>query len=76
MHVLNRCPIFIVINMRHEEAQSVYKPIGNHFRIFGCLAFAHVLYQKHQKLYDKSVKCIFLNASDSSKSYKLHDPNT
>lgn len=62
--------------MRHKEARSVYKSTSNHFMIFGCLAFAYVPYQKHQKLYDKSVKCIFPNASDSSKSYMLHDPNT
>lgn len=63
-------------NTRHKEARTVYKSTGNHFSIFGCLAFAYVPYQKHLKLYDKSVKCILLSASDSSKSYKLQDPNT
>jgi len=62
--------------MRHKKARSVYKSTSNYFRIFGCLAFAYVPYQKHQKLYDKTVKYILLSVSDFSKSYMLHDQNT
>jgi len=35
-----------------------------YFKIFGCLAHAHVPNQKRIKLDDKSKTCIFLGVSD------------
>lgn len=76
IHVLNRSPTFAVQNMTPEEAWSGRRPAVDHFRIFGCIAYAHTPDEKRKKLDDKSEKCIFLGVSDSSKAYKLFNPLT
>ncbi|XP_015158466.1 uncharacterized protein [Solanum tuberosum] len=62
--------------MTPEEAWSGQRPAVDHFRIFGCIAYAHIPDQKRKKLDDKGEKCIFLGVSDQSKAYKLYNPNT
>ena len=42
IHVLNRCPTFFVQNMTLEEAWSGRKPAIDYFKIFDCIAYAHV----------------------------------
>ena len=76
IHILNRSPTLAVQNMTPEEAWSGRKPVVDHFRIFGCVAYAHIPDQKRKKLDDKGEKCIFLGVSDQSKAYKLYNPNT
>ncbi|GKV36989.1 hypothetical protein SLEP1_g45065 [Rubroshorea leprosula] len=63
-------------NMTLEEAWSGRKPTVDYFRIFGCIAYAHVPNQKRSKLDDKEEKCIFLGVSDQSKAYRLYNPIT
>jgi len=57
-----------------EEAWSKHKSFVDHFKIFGCIAYGHIPYQKRKKLDDKGEKCIFLGVNDYSKSYKLYNP--
>jgi len=76
IHILNRSLTLAIQNMTPEEAWSGQRPTVDHFRIFGCIAYAHVPDQKRKKLDDKGVKCIFLGISDQSKAYKLYDPMT
>lgn len=52
------------------------KPNVGYFRIFGCLAYAHVSGSQHIKLDSKSVKCVMLGVSEESKAYRLYNPNT
>ncbi|KAL4366630.1 hypothetical protein GQ457_05G026360 [Hibiscus cannabinus] len=76
IHVLNRSPTFVVQNMTSEEDWSGRRPNVDHFRIFGCIAYAHVPDAKRKKLDDKGEKCVFLGVSETSKSYKLFNPLT
>lgn len=76
IYILNRSPTFSVQNMTPEEAWSRQKPSVDYFRIFGCVAYAHVPDQKRIKLDDKGEKCIFLGVSNQSKAYKLYNPIT
>ncbi|KAL6334162.1 hypothetical protein AAG906_006731 [Vitis piasezkii] len=62
--------------MTPEEAWSGRKPTVDHFRIFGCIAYAHIPNEKMRKLENKGEKCIFLGVSDKSKAYKLYNPST
>ena len=62
--------------MTPEEAWSGRKPAVNHFKIFGCIAYAHIPDQKRKKLDDKAEKCVFFGVSDASKAYKLFNPFT
>lgn len=76
IHVLNRTPTFYVQNMTPEEAWSGRQPVVDHFKIFGCIAYAHVLDEKRKKLSHKGEKCVFLGVSEVSKAYKLFNPLT
>ena len=62
--------------MTPEKAWSGRKPIVDHFKIFGSIAYAHVPDEKRKKLDDKGEKCVFLGVSDASKAYKLFNPLT
>jgi hypothetical protein len=48
----------------------------SHFRIFGCVAFAHVPTEMRRKLDDRSERCIFVGYIEESRAYKLHNPIT
>lgn len=63
-------------NITPEEAWRGKLPVVGHFRIFECIAYAHIPDQKRKKLDDKEQKCIFLGVGDQSKSFKLYNPNT
>ena len=76
IHILNRSPTFVVQNMTPKEAWNGRKPSVEHFRIFGCIAYAHVPDEKRKKLDDKKEKCLFLGVSKTSKTYKLFNPLT
>ncbi|GKV36625.1 hypothetical protein SLEP1_g44733 [Rubroshorea leprosula] len=76
IHILNRSPTFAIQNMTLEEAWSGRKPGVDHFKIFGCIAYAHILDEKRKKLDDKGEKSIFLGVSNNSKAYKRYNPNT
>jgi len=62
--------------MTPEEAWSGRKPGMDNFKIFGCIAYAHIPNEKRRKLDDKSEKCIFLGVSETSKAFKLLNPLT
>ncbi|RDX82228.1 hypothetical protein CR513_37009, partial [Mucuna pruriens] len=58
-----------------QEAWSEVKPKVNHLRVFGSIAYAHVLNQGRSKLDDRSVKHVFIGYDANSKDYKLYNPN-
>ncbi|XP_022998981.1 uncharacterized protein LOC111493510 [Cucurbita maxima] len=62
--------------MTPQEAWSGRKTVVDHFRIFGCIEYAHIPDEKRKKLEDKSLKCVFLGVSEISKPYKLYDSLT
>ena len=62
--------------MTPEKAWSGRNSTVDHFRIFGCIAFAHVPDEKRKKLDDKGEKCVFLGIIEESKAYKFINPIT
>ncbi|KAK2425636.1 hypothetical protein QL285_024397 [Trifolium repens] len=74
VHILNRCPTFAVKYITLEEAWSRSKPSVSHFKVFGCIALAHVPDSLRKKLDDKSMVCVHLGISEESKACKLYDP--
>ena len=48
----------------------------SHFKVFGCIAYAHVPKETRSKLDDKSEKCIFVGYDEQSKAYRLFNPIT
>lgn len=64
--------LLLLLKLRHQKKLGLginYVPVDN-FKIFGCLVYAHILDEKRQKLDDKGVKCIFLEASEESNYLK------
>ena len=49
------------------------KPDVSNFRVFGCIAYAHVADSVRQKLDSKAIKVRFLGDSARSKGYRLFD---
>lgn len=76
IHVLNRSLTFAVQNMTLEQAWSGRRSAVDHFKIFGCITYAHVPDEKRKKLNDKTEKCVFLGISEAFKAYKLFNPLT
>ena len=55
---------------------SGYKPNLKHLRIFGSIAYVHVLDETRKKLDAKSEKCIMVGYSYEQKGYKCYNPGT
>ena len=49
VHILNRCPTKTLKNKTPVEAWSGIKPFVSHFKIFGCICYAHVPAEKRIK---------------------------
>lgn len=58
IHILNRSPTFAVQNKTPEEAWCGRRLAVDHFRFFGCIAYAHIPDEKRKKLDDKG-KSVF-----------------
>ena len=46
----------------------------SHLKVFGCVAYAHVLDELRRKLDKKGQKCIFVCYSEDTEASKLYDP--
>jgi hypothetical protein len=67
---MNRTPITAVHGMTPEEKFTGKKPDVSHLRVFGCIAYVHVLDEKKSKLDPKAEKCIFIGYSLEQKGYR------
>ena len=70
VYLINRCPTKAVRDKISMKTWSRERWTVEHLRVFGCVAYAHVLKEKRQKLDEKGVKCIFIGYSPKSKAYK------
>ncbi|KAM0043888.1 putative RNA-directed DNA polymerase [Helianthus debilis subsp. tardiflorus] len=73
-HVLNRCISRSLDDKVPEEMWTGIKPSVEHFKVFGCVVYAHIPAQLRTKLDARSHKCVFLGVSQESKAYRLYDP--
>jgi hypothetical protein len=62
--------------MTPEEKITGKKPDVFHLRVFGYIAYVHVLDEKRSKLDPKADKCIFIGYSLEQKGYKCFNPST
>jgi hypothetical protein len=74
VYLLNRYKTSSLENITPQKAWSDFKPSISHLKVFGSVAYAHIPDQKRMKLDDKSLKLIFIEYDEWSKSYKLFDP--
>lgn len=71
-YLLNRCPTNKLINITPKESWSKFKPNMSHLKVFGSVAYRHILDQLLNKLDDKGEKMILVGYH-STGGYKLYD---
>lgn len=76
VYILNRCPSAALRDVTPEEKWSNYKPSVEHFRIFGCVGYALMPYEKIIKFDEKSIKCVMFGLIEESKAYRLFNSDT
>ncbi|KAF2345193.1 Integrase catalytic core [Trinorchestia longiramus] len=74
-YVKNRSPTCAHKNLTPYQALNGHKPNVQHFRTFGCMAYAHVPKDEREKLDSKSKTCVLLGYGSGNKGYRLYDFN-
>ena len=74
VYLRNRSPTRAVEGKTPFEAWTGQKPDVKNFRVFGCVAYAHIPKDERHKLDSKAKKCIFLGYGTNTKGYRLYDP--
>ena len=75
-YIVNSVPTKTLTNITPKEAWSYKKPHIGYFKVFVCIAWAHIPNEKRKKLEPKSHKCLFMGYSEESKAYRLYDSTT
>jgi hypothetical protein len=75
IYIMKRTPTTIIHGMTPEEKFTGKKPDVSHLRVFGCIAYMHVLDEKIPKLDLKTKKCIFIGYSLEQKGYGCFNPS-
>lgn len=73
VYILNRCVSSISNEKTPFELWTRQKPDLAHIRIFGSIAYAHIVKEFRKKFDAKSKKCIFVGYQGDSKNYRLYD---
>jgi hypothetical protein len=68
---MNRTPTTTIHGMTPEEKFTGKKPDVSHLRVFGCIAYVHILDEKRSKLEPKAEKCNFIGYSLEKKKKKV-----
>ena len=75
VYIMNRTPTAAIHDMMPEEKFCGRKPDLAHLKVFGCIAYVHVLDELHStKLDPKEEKCVFIGYSLEQKGYKCYNP--
>ena len=73
LHTYNITPIKCVDYKTPKELWSGQRPDISHLRVFGCLAWVHILKKRRHKLQPKSRAMIFVGYEPGSKGYQFWD---
>ena len=72
VYLQNRSPHRAVGSRTLEEAFTGVTPYVGHFKMFGCLTFSHVPFEKRTKLEPIAEKGIFVGYSETSKAFQIY----
>ena len=75
VYLMNRCTTSGVHDVTPYEKFYGKKPDLSHIRIFGSIAYVHILDENQQKLDSKSEKCILVAYSLEKKGSKCFNPS-
>lgn len=76
IHLINQSPTQALHNKTPYEAWHGVKPNVSYLKVFRSIAFDLIPSHKHQKLNDKSKRCVFVGYYPETKACKLFDPIT
>ncbi|MCO5576337.1 hypothetical protein L7F22_030146 [Adiantum nelumboides] len=76
IYTMKRTPTATVHDITLEEKFIGKKTNVLHFKVFGCIAYVHVLNELRTKLDPKAEKCVFIGYSLEQKGYKCYNPIT
>ena len=76
IYIMKRTPIAVIHGMTLEEMFTRKKPDLSHLKVFGCLAYVHVLDELRSKMDPKAKKCVFIGYSLEQKGYRYYNPVT
>ena len=76
VYVMNRTPTEGIHDMTLEERYTGVKSDVSHLKVFGCIAYVHILDELRTKLDPKAEKCIFIGYSLEQKGYCCYNPAT
>ena len=71
IYIMNRTPTAAVHDVTPEEKFIGLKADVSHFKVFGCIAYVHILDELRTKLDPKAEKCIFIGYSLGAKRVPL-----
>lgn len=72
----NQIPTRNLDNITPYEAWYQKKPNVNHFKVFGCKVFSHVVDEKRKTIDAKGEICNFISYYEKIKSYRLYNRKT
>ena len=73
MYLKNRCPTKAVQGKTPYEALHGETPRVDHFRVFGCDAYAHIPSDERGKLDTKARKCVFIGYGEETRLYDAEE---
>ena len=76
VYIMNRTPTAGIHDVTPEERFIGVKSDESHFKVFGCIAYVHVLDELRTKLDPKAEKCVFIGYSLEQKGYRCYNPVT
>jgi hypothetical protein len=76
IYIMNRTPTATMHGMTLEEKYSGRRPYSSYLKVFGCIAYVHVLDELQTKQDTKAEKCVFIGYSLKQKGYRCYNPVT
>ena len=70
IYIMNKTSTVAIHDATPEERFIGKKTDLSHLKVFGCIAYIHVLDEVHTKLDTKAKKCIFIGYSLEQKGYR------
>lgn len=75
-YLSNISPTRAVVGRTPYEAWHERKTFSSHLKVFGSIAYYHILANSQQKLDERAQKGIFVGYCIDSKAYKIYNPLT
>ena len=76
VYIMNKTPTAVVHGVTPEERFIGRKLDLSHLKVFGCIAYVHILDELCGKLDPKAEKCVFVGYSLEQKGYRCYNPVT